>query len=94
MRKVSFSSLFAVILAACSSGPTRQAESKTSPVAHRLGIRPSGDTAIQPDLSKIRSGELKKVYGMAGAEKSIATIVYNYAGKNGPPVLSSKADSK
>ncbi|MBI3490242.1 MAG: M20/M25/M40 family metallo-hydrolase, partial [Acidobacteria bacterium] len=26
-----------------------------------------------------------KVYGMAGAEKSIATIVYNFAGKNGTP---------
>ena len=25
-----------------------------------------------------------KVYGMAGAEKSIATIIYNFAGKNGP----------
>ena len=26
-----------------------------------------------------------KVYGIAGAEKSIATILYNYAGKNAPP---------
>jgi acetylornithine deacetylase/succinyl-diaminopimelate desuccinylase-like protein len=26
-----------------------------------------------------------KVYGMAGAEKSVATIVYNFAGKNGAP---------
>ncbi len=26
-----------------------------------------------------------KVYGIAGAEKSIATIVYNFAGKNGAP---------
>jgi acetylornithine deacetylase/succinyl-diaminopimelate desuccinylase-like protein len=26
-----------------------------------------------------------KVYGMAGAEKSIATIIYNFAGKNAPP---------
>jgi acetylornithine deacetylase/succinyl-diaminopimelate desuccinylase-like protein len=25
-----------------------------------------------------------KVYGMAGAEKSVATAIYNYAGKNGP----------
>jgi hypothetical protein len=23
-----------------------------------------------------------KVYGMAGAEKSIATVLYNFAGKN------------
>jgi acetylornithine deacetylase/succinyl-diaminopimelate desuccinylase-like protein len=26
-----------------------------------------------------------KVYGMAGAEKAAATIIYNFAGKNGPP---------
>jgi acetylornithine deacetylase/succinyl-diaminopimelate desuccinylase-like protein len=26
-----------------------------------------------------------KVYGMAGAEKSVATVLYNYAGKNEPP---------
>ena len=26
-----------------------------------------------------------KVYGIAGAEKSIATILYNFAGKNAPP---------
>jgi hypothetical protein len=25
------------------------------------------------------------VYGMAGAEKVAATIIYNFAGKNGPP---------
>jgi hypothetical protein len=25
-----------------------------------------------------------KVYGMAGAEKSVATALYNYAGANGP----------
>jgi hypothetical protein len=26
-----------------------------------------------------------KVYGMAGAEKAAATIIYNFAGKNRPP---------
>jgi acetylornithine deacetylase/succinyl-diaminopimelate desuccinylase-like protein len=26
-----------------------------------------------------------KVYGMAGAEKSVATVLYNFAGKNTPP---------
>jgi acetylornithine deacetylase/succinyl-diaminopimelate desuccinylase-like protein len=29
-----------------------------------------------------------KVYGMAGAEKAQAAIVYNFAGKNGPPPAS------
>jgi acetylornithine deacetylase/succinyl-diaminopimelate desuccinylase-like protein len=27
----------------------------------------------------------EKTYGMAGAEKSVATVLYNYAGLNGPP---------
>jgi len=29
-----------------------------------------------------------KVYGMAGAEKSTATVIYNFAGKNGPIAVS------
>jgi len=29
-----------------------------------------------------------KVYGMAGAEKSTATVIYNFAGKNGPVAVS------
>ena len=32
-----------------------------------------------------------KVYGMAGAEKSVATILYNYAGKNGPALMTKVA---
>jgi acetylornithine deacetylase/succinyl-diaminopimelate desuccinylase-like protein len=32
-----------------------------------------------------------KVYGMAGAEKSIATVLYNYAGKNGPALMTKVA---
>jgi hypothetical protein len=31
-----------------------------------------------------------KVYGMAGAEKAAATIIYNLAGKNGPPAETAK----
>src|ERR1700722_12392650 len=63
MRKVSFLAVLAVGLAACSSRPTKQAEAKAAPVAQKLGIRPSGDTAIQPDLAKIQSDDLKRVYG-------------------------------
>ena len=32
-----------------------------------------------------RSEGAGKVYGMAGAEKAQAAIVYNFAGKNGAP---------
>ena len=31
-----------------------------------------------------------KVYGLAGAEKAAATIIYNFAGKNGPPTETAK----
>ena len=34
-----------------------------------------------------------KVYGMAGAEKAAATIIYNFAGKNGGPIAAPKATS-
>jgi acetylornithine deacetylase/succinyl-diaminopimelate desuccinylase-like protein len=34
-----------------------------------------------------------KVYGIAGAEKSIATVLYNYAGKNAPPAAGPKKDT-
>ena len=30
-------------------------------------------------------GNAGKVYGMAGAEKNAATIIYNFAGLNGQP---------
>jgi len=33
------------------------------------------------------------VYGMAGAEKSLAAVLYNYAAKNGPQ-LSTKVETK
>src|SRR6202008_1026624 len=33
-----------------------------APAAPKLGIRPNGDTEIQPDLSKIENEDLKKVF--------------------------------
>jgi acetylornithine deacetylase/succinyl-diaminopimelate desuccinylase-like protein len=50
-----------VTLAACSADRTtaKAAGARTAP---KLGIRPAGDTEIQPDLSQITSGDLKKVY--------------------------------
>jgi acetylornithine deacetylase/succinyl-diaminopimelate desuccinylase-like protein len=35
--------------------------------APALGIRPNGDTEIRPDLSKVRSEELKRIYGFIDA---------------------------
>src|SRR4051794_22290263 len=40
--------------------PTNAARAQAKP---KLGIRPAGDTEIQPDLTKVSSDELKKVYG-------------------------------
>src|SRR5260221_4557940 len=55
-----------VTASACSPsapGVTRvQAAEATPAPAPKLGVRPDGDTEIQPDLSKITSEELKKVY--------------------------------
>ncbi len=56
--------LFAAALAAC-AGPAGQpavsAES-TVPDRPRLGIRPNGDTEIQPDLTLVKNDELKQIY--------------------------------
>jgi acetylornithine deacetylase/succinyl-diaminopimelate desuccinylase-like protein len=48
----------------CSS-PSAKGQNTTAakaPVKAKLGIRPAGDTEIQPDMTKISSDELKKVY--------------------------------
>ena len=50
--------------AACSS-PSATAQNGAAPktqVKQKLGIRPEGDTEIEPDMTKISSDELKKVY--------------------------------
>ncbi|MBI1875361.1 MAG: hypothetical protein HYS05_15945, partial [Acidobacteria bacterium] len=49
-----------VAMVGCSRGPLPEKPAPTA--APKLGIRPNGDTGIQPDLSKIPSDELKKVY--------------------------------
>jgi acetylornithine deacetylase/succinyl-diaminopimelate desuccinylase-like protein len=55
--------------AGCRGSETPAKASETPPTAtasaapkKTLGIRPNGDTEIQPDLSKVSSPELKKVY--------------------------------
>ncbi|MCM3879999.1 MAG: M20/M25/M40 family metallo-hydrolase [Vicinamibacterales bacterium] len=52
------------ILSACSSAsmPTGEATSAAPAVKPKLGIRANGDTEIQPDLAKVKSEDLKKVY--------------------------------
>jgi acetylornithine deacetylase/succinyl-diaminopimelate desuccinylase-like protein len=51
------------IAAGCSSPSARaQAAPPKAQAKPKLGIRPAGDTEIQPDLTKVSSDELKKVY--------------------------------
>jgi acetylornithine deacetylase/succinyl-diaminopimelate desuccinylase-like protein len=49
-------------LASCSPRQTTAQAEAPARTAPKLGIRPAGDTEIQPDLSKITSEDLKKVY--------------------------------
>src|SRR5437773_1267046 len=46
----------------CSRGPSTPAAAAPAPAQQKLGIRPNGDTEIQPDLGKIQSEDLKKVF--------------------------------
>jgi acetylornithine deacetylase/succinyl-diaminopimelate desuccinylase-like protein len=54
------------LIAACGGGGKSGSAAPAAPTAAApkpsLGIRPNGDTKIQPDLSKIHSEELKKVF--------------------------------
>jgi acetylornithine deacetylase/succinyl-diaminopimelate desuccinylase-like protein len=57
----------AMLVAGCGDGqpkaPSTEAGGPTMTKASlKLGIRPNGDTEVQPDLAKIQSEELKKVY--------------------------------
>jgi len=52
-----------VSAAGCSREASTPASAAAPPAAApKLGIRPNGDTEIQPDLSKVQSEELKKVF--------------------------------
>src|SRR3954453_13864399 len=65
--KCSFVAFAAAALAAavgCSSPKASEQPTAARTAAKpKLGIRPAGDTEIQPDMTKISSDELKKVYG-------------------------------
>ena len=39
-----------------------EAAAAATPAASSLGIRPNGDTTIQPDLTQVKSEQLKKIY--------------------------------
>jgi acetylornithine deacetylase/succinyl-diaminopimelate desuccinylase-like protein len=54
--------VLAVATAGCSRDPSTKATAAAAPAQPKLGIRPNGDTEIQPDLTKIQSEELKKVF--------------------------------
>jgi acetylornithine deacetylase/succinyl-diaminopimelate desuccinylase-like protein len=55
---------FCVSIAAvgCSKGTAPQQAAAPASAEPKLGIRPNGDTEIQPDLSKIQNEDLKKVF--------------------------------
>ena len=66
MKRTAFAFLVssAVAFGACSSGTTPASDTKAAaePVKKKLGIRPNGDTEISPDMSLVKSEELKKVF--------------------------------
>jgi acetylornithine deacetylase/succinyl-diaminopimelate desuccinylase-like protein len=63
MRRWLVALVMLVSAAGCSREPSTPASAAAPPAAApKLGIRPNGDTEIQPDLSKIQSEELKKVF--------------------------------
>jgi acetylornithine deacetylase/succinyl-diaminopimelate desuccinylase-like protein len=63
MRRWLVAFVVLVSAAGCSREGSRPASAAAPPAAEpKLGIRPNGDTEIQPDLSKIQSEELKKVF--------------------------------
>src|SRR3954469_11924933 len=55
----------AVSFSACASQGSEAAAagSELAPARARLGIRPNGDTEIQPDMTLVKNDELKKVFG-------------------------------
>ncbi len=57
--------LCGLALAGCSNSSTTTAAAEkntAAPAKPKLGIRPAGDTEIQPDMSKITNEDLKKVF--------------------------------
>jgi len=56
-------SLVCIVAAVSACSPSKTTAQAAAPKAKpTLGIRPNGDTEIQPDLSKVTSEDLKKVY--------------------------------
>src|SRR6266508_4983171 len=61
MRWLLTAVVFLMTTISCSRSPSTTA-ADAAPAPPKLGIRPNGDTEIQPDLGKIQSEDLKKVY--------------------------------
>jgi acetylornithine deacetylase/succinyl-diaminopimelate desuccinylase-like protein len=53
--------VFIVLMGGCSRGQV-STSAAGAPTRPKLGIRPAGDTEIQPDMSKITNDDLKKVF--------------------------------
>lgn len=61
MRRVLVAVSTLLLATACGSSPGAPSATEAPPAAQKLGIRPAGDTEIQPDMSQVPS-ELQKVY--------------------------------
>ena len=73
MRRVVIT-ICAIIMAACNQPATPPAASGEPATAKKLGIRPAGDTEIQPDMSQVPP-DLQKVY--ANIDENIDAHVEN-----------------
>ena len=64
MKRTAFAWLLSsvVVLSACSNGsqPVTAAKTEAVPAKPKLGIRPNGDTELSPDMSLVKSDELKR----------------------------------
>src|SRR5258705_4718532 len=74
MRRRAVLTLCALFAAAACSQPAAPPAAPAAPAAKKLGIRPAGDTEIQPDMSQVPP-ELAKVF--ANIDENIDTHVEN-----------------
>ena len=60
MRRVAFTAIALLTVVACNQ-PAPAPQPASAPASAKLGIRPAGDTEIQPDMSQVPP-DLQKVY--------------------------------
>src|SRR5204862_8155315 len=73
---------------ACSSPAAKSGQTPgagKAPAKPKLGIRPAGDTEIQPDMSKITTEDLKKVF--AHIDEHLHDHIENLHNRNHQPSI-------